>query len=76
MMNCQVKTSERLTVPEKKAKRKLKKGRTISPEVPAADMLDSTDQFFPVVCDVCTTIVGAIDSEEVYHFFNVLPSQP
>lgn len=28
-----------------------------------------------VCCSVCSTEVGVIDEEEVYHFFNVLPSE-
>lgn len=33
------------------------------------------DTFKRVCCDVCSTDVGVIDEEEVYHFFNVIPSQ-
>jgi hypothetical protein len=28
-----------------------------------------------VSCSVCSTEVGIIDGDEVYHFFNVLPSE-
>ncbi|KAK6931753.1 E2F-associated phosphoprotein [Dillenia turbinata] len=30
----------------------------------------------PVCCSVCSTEVGVIDEDEVYHFFNVIPSEP
>ncbi|XP_047342654.1 E2F-associated phosphoprotein [Impatiens glandulifera] len=30
----------------------------------------------PVCCLVCSTEVGVIDEDEVYHFFNVIPSEP
>ena len=29
----------------------------------------------PVTCSVCSTIVAVYDSEEIYHFFNVLASE-
>jgi len=32
------------------------------------------DLFHPVMCQVCKTEVGVYDSDEVYHFFNVLSS--
>ena len=28
-----------------------------------------------VFCQECSTEVGAMDEEEIYHFFNVLPSE-
>ncbi|XVE49717.1 hypothetical protein DITRI_Ditri01bG0103500 [Diplodiscus trichospermus] len=31
--------------------------------------------FKSVCCSVCSTEVGVIDEDEVYHFFNVLPSE-
>lgn len=31
--------------------------------------------FKQVCCLVCSTEVGVIDEDEVYHFFNVLPSE-
>ncbi|KAG0348095.1 hypothetical protein BG004_006070 [Podila humilis] len=30
--------------------------------------------YHPVVCEVCNTKVALIDGDEVYHFFNVIPS--
>ncbi|KAG0493715.1 hypothetical protein HPP92_004709 [Vanilla planifolia] len=30
--------------------------------------------FSPVCCSVCSTEVGVFDKDEVYHFFNVIPS--
>lgn len=30
--------------------------------------------YHPVRCKLCNTDVGVVDSDEVYHFFNVLPS--
>ncbi|KAI3796220.1 hypothetical protein L1987_38886 [Smallanthus sonchifolius] len=33
------------------------------------------ESFSPVCCSVCGTEVGVIDDDEIYHFFNVLPSE-
>ncbi|KAI9234468.1 MAG: E2F-associated phosphoprotein [Podila humilis] len=30
--------------------------------------------YHPVVCEICNTKVALIDGDEVYHFFNVIPS--
>lgn len=34
-----------------------------------------SETFYKVTCSACSTEVGVIDEEEVYHFFNVLPSE-
>ncbi|KAG0029412.1 hypothetical protein BGZ82_007965 [Podila clonocystis] len=40
---------------------------------PSAD--DEPDALYhPVVCEICNTKVALIDGDEVYHFFNVIPS--
>lgn len=35
----------------------------------------SNETIKQVCCFVCSTEVGVIDEDEVYHFFNVLPSE-
>lgn len=35
----------------------------------------NTETFKQVCCSVYLTEVGALDGDEVYHFFNVLPSE-
>ncbi|CAN8256876.1 unnamed protein product [Cochlearia groenlandica] len=30
----------------------------------------------PVYCSTCWTEIGVLDTEEIYHFFNVFPSEP
>ncbi|PIN21022.1 hypothetical protein CDL12_06285 [Handroanthus impetiginosus] len=35
----------------------------------------AADTFKRVCCSVCSTEVGVIDEDEVYHFLNVLPSE-
>ncbi|CAL8099733.1 unnamed protein product [Orchesella dallaii] len=74
VMNCLINTNETLTVPEKPPKkyRKRKKGT----EIPGFTPCSSTDVFNPVMCKVCKTQVAMYDSDEIYHFFNVLASQP
>ncbi|CEG38182.1 Uncharacterized conserved protein [Plasmopara halstedii] len=32
------------------------------------------DEFYAVVCSDCSTLVGAFDKDQHFHFFNVLPS--
>lgn len=81
VMNCKIDTSELLTVPEQRQKKKFKKslanrqdGETSSGTGTASEV--SEDQFHPVKCEECETVVGVVDKDEVYHFFNVLASQP
>lgn len=69
--NCKVKTDQILR--EGKSKRKNRKGRAADPT--AASEGESKGQaYHPVCCEVCSTEVGVFDEDEVYHFFNVIPS--
>ncbi|ESW14759.1 hypothetical protein PHAVU_007G015100 [Phaseolus vulgaris] len=34
------------------------------------------ETFKQVCCSACSTEVGVIDQDEIYHFYNVLPSEP
>lgn len=88
VMNCRVDTTELLRVPEQAPKKKAKKSK--KPATPSGDgggasgsggvagegVEDRKDKFHPVKCDECDTVVGVIDMDEVYHFFNVLTSLP
>lgn len=72
VVNCLINPGETLRIPEKAPKkfRKFKnKGDRFTPT-------SSSDVFHPVICKVCRTQVAMYDSDEVYHFFNVLASQP
>ncbi|GFR82680.1 E2F-associated phosphoprotein [Elysia marginata] len=74
VMNCQVDTSETLECPEQHNKKKRGKKK---PRQEADDTTSSStnkDLFHPVRCLECGTVVGVYDSDEVYHFFNVLAS--
>ncbi|XP_057736696.1 uncharacterized protein LOC130951953 isoform X4 [Arachis stenosperma] len=46
-------------------------GRSDGQEATSAN----NETFKQVCCSVCSTEVGVIDEDEVYHFFNVLPSE-
>ncbi|KAF9355564.1 hypothetical protein BGX34_010405 [Mortierella sp. NVP85] len=36
---------------------------------------DDTDAIYhPVSCEICNTKVAVVDQDEVYHFFNVIPT--
>jgi hypothetical protein len=35
---------------------------------------DPNEVFQPVMCSACGTEVGVLDSDEVYHFFDVFPN--
>ncbi|KAA8541481.1 hypothetical protein F0562_025444 [Nyssa sinensis] len=71
VMNCKIKSgqlSKQGSLKRKRGKRRKESGES------EADPL-SGETLRPVSCSVCSTEVGVIDEEEVYHFFNVLPSE-
>ena len=35
---------------------------------------DEDMAYHPVVCGICSTKVALVDEDEVYHFFNVIPT--
>ncbi|KAF9414581.1 hypothetical protein BGZ94_000354 [Podila epigama] len=45
------------------------------PEFKPSVYEDAEAIYHPVVCELCNTKVAVIDGDEVYHFFNVIPSQ-
>ena len=62
---------------QKKTKSRSKRRRSAandSAQVATAAGSASDDVYHPVVCTVCNSEVGVYDSDEVYHFFNVLAS--
>jgi len=72
VMNCVIDKSETLRVPLKEEK-KTRKNRNRQPDN-SEPHNPKNDLFNPVKCKICTTQVAVYDSEEVYHFFNVLAS--
>ena len=72
MMNCTTDFNETLKYPHAKTKQKQKKKQKVSSGQEINSEAD--DKFHPVKCNECNTVVGVYDSEEIYHFFNVLAS--
>ncbi|XAR63992.1 hypothetical protein NMG60_11024170 [Bertholletia excelsa] len=71
--NCKIKNDEMLQV--KSLKRKRGKRGTVAGAGDCRRVDESGEALKPVCCAVCSTEVGVIDEEEIYHFFNVLPSE-
>lgn len=90
VVNCVVRRDQILRFPpviepkSKKKKAKQRKSDTVGIDndysQAAACSLENTDSlsfeetFNPVMCSECNTEVGVYDSQEIYHFFNVLAS--
>lgn len=83
--NCEVDRSEVLRYPlqgnnnHKKAKKKKnsEEGRSGSGDGAAGSSSESMgvdSAYHPVKCSQCSTEVGVFDSDEVFHFFNVIES--
>jgi hypothetical protein len=79
--NCRIVENERLRMPahrqnRKNQRRKKKAAANVEPDsgqtLPETEVED--DMFKPVRCSVCETEVAVIDKDEVYHFFNIVPS--
>ena len=78
VMNCRVDTASALKFPlSKKEQKKLehlkKKQQGKTQEEPEGE--DDDEVFKSVKCVQCSTQVAVYDSEEIYHFYNVLASQ-
>ncbi|KAJ4911769.1 hypothetical protein Rs2_06390 [Raphanus sativus] len=72
VVNCKVDKDKALqhnTVPSKAGKR-----RRDSEEKETHS--EDSERVNSVVCSTCSTEIGVLDSEEIYHFFNVIPSEP
>ncbi|KAK1425589.1 hypothetical protein QVD17_20943 [Tagetes erecta] len=65
VVNCKIKKGQVSEKGSLKRKRVRKGGR---------GSMGGDESFSPVCCSVCETEVGVIDDEEIYHFYNVLPS--
>ncbi|XP_073032835.1 uncharacterized protein [Primulina eburnea] len=63
VVNCKI--IEEATQPGSKRKRDRRGSETEA----------AAETFKNVCCSVCFTKVGVIDEDEIYHFFNVLPSE-
>ncbi|KAH7366175.1 hypothetical protein KP509_18G066300 [Ceratopteris richardii] len=70
VLNCKIVEGKSQGIKDRKRKRKTKNSAQSGSS--NANMADNI--FRPVSCSVCGTEVAVIDKEEVYHFYNVLPS--
>lgn len=71
--NCKVDVNEVMKIPLRMQKNLSKK----SPEFVDESVVESgssNDTYHPVRCAECNTHVAMLDSDEVYHFFNVITS--
>ncbi|KAK9663831.1 hypothetical protein RND81_14G001400 [Saponaria officinalis] len=70
VVNCEI--TDKTVVPQGGQKRRKKrKGR----EAVEAEVSSESEVVRQVCCSVCSTEVGVIDKDEVYHFYDVLPSE-
>ncbi|XP_031372931.1 E2F-associated phosphoprotein isoform X2 [Punica granatum] len=75
VVNCKVET-ERVVYERNRARPgRAKRGRQTAEVDAEVGGAISNESFKHVCCSVCCTEVGVIDEEEVYHFYNVLPSE-
>lgn len=72
-MNCSVDKTQKLKFPERQKGGKGKKNRNKKNPEPNVEG-DRGEDFHPVKCEQCSTEVGVYDQEEVFHFFNIIPS--
>ena len=86
VMNCHVDTASALKFPlskrEQKKQAHLKKkqqqhqAKKQEPQSPVNPVVEDDDEVFNAVkCVQCSTQVAVYDSDEIYHFYNVLASQ-
>ncbi|KAK9274473.1 hypothetical protein L1049_021721 [Liquidambar formosana] len=71
VVNCKIKSdqvSQQRSLQPKRGKRRRESGENEVGPVGA-------EMFRSVCCSVCSAEVGVFDEDEVYHFFNVLPSE-
>lgn len=74
--NCIINKQETLRIPERKNSKRNKKNKAQASDFGNFVNDSGSDEFHSVLCRVCKTQVAMYDNEEVYHFFNVLASQP
>ncbi|KAK0573810.1 hypothetical protein LWI29_013939 [Acer saccharum] len=70
VVNCKIGNGQVLEISAKPKKGKRRRESSESEEATAV-----AEACKPVCCCICSTNVGIIDMDEVYHFFNVLPSE-
>ena len=79
VMNCDVIMDEVLRYEKPKGKSRKKRNKTAGKLIPAVENdgepRDQSELYHPVKCNECGTEIAVYDSDEVYHFFNILAGQ-
>ena len=71
VLNCTILRDQVLHVkPPKKGQKQRKRKKTQN----EAEEEDDCGPYYPVQCTICSTEVAVYDNNEIFHFFNVLPS--
>ncbi|GAB2275301.1 hypothetical protein Dimus_010062 [Dionaea muscipula] len=76
VVNCKIKNEQ--VVPRgssHKRKRQGKEGEESEPSEGSSSHTTTGAVIRQVCCEVCSTVVGVFDDEEVYHFYDVIPSE-
>ena len=74
VMNCTVDQSQKLKFPLSKSEMKRKNRNKKRKGQDQGQEEEEEEEFHSVKCDHCSTEVAVLDKDEVYHFFNVVPS--
>ncbi|RIA93695.1 E2F-associated phospho protein [Glomus cerebriforme] len=69
--NCKIIKTERLLYNENKLKNKKRQNKK---EESSNEQIIKQEYYYPVECEICGTKVAVMDEEEVFHFFNAIPS--
>ena len=71
VLNCTILRDEVLHCKPPKKGQKQRKRKKSKVE---AEEEDDSGPYHPVQCTICSTEVAVYDKDEIFHFFNVLPS--
>ncbi|GBC02931.1 hypothetical protein RclHR1_00490017 [Rhizophagus clarus] len=69
--NCKIIKTEKLLYDESRLKNRNRKSKN---EELSNESITEQETYYPVVCETCGTKVAVVDEEEVFHFFNAIPS--
>ena len=70
MLNCTILRDQVLHTKGPKKRQKQSKRTKVQSEPEQ----DGSGPYHPVQCTICSTEVAVYDKDEIFHFFNVLPS--
>ncbi|KAL4186105.1 hypothetical protein AMTRI_Chr09g12570 [Amborella trichopoda] len=77
--NCTIKTNQILHSPSVSKRKQAKAKEKIKDSKNSGEPSENGEEdeiFRPVCCSICKTEVAVMDKDEVYHFFNILASNP